>query len=648
MRRSIALAALMPAAAAFSGLTPPLYSQNVRMGAVNSALRGLSAQQEPSSRAPTEMRRPDLASDLGSLPVVGDFLRSAGLSSGSSDDIAVNAPKTAIPGPTPLPGGLGSSLDVLRIGGLHKAFQQYRADFGPVCKVQIGSNSTFILVADPDLTRQVTMTDFGTFRNRNAPGGGDGGTLEPSEERKEELARLKDEGNEQLSLADRGGVGVVAANDEKWKAMRATAISSFGNPKLLSEYARVVSEETAALIRRLQPYARVQYVSPEDQPNVDVYTWTRRLTTEVIARIAFSKRLGLVSGSGDDGGEDWKQLADSLQRFLGNAGRVGRYQPLANAAERTAAESGLPLPKIDVPGLSQLQADTAVMEQYEKLLIDQRRESQQLAVDAGAADEDALGGDLLGTLMRTHVAGSETPLSDADVQANVREAFVAGSETTAAAISLTLQLVSANPRIEWLVRKELKKVLGDKRMPSFEDLNELTYLKLCIRETMRLYPSAHVFGRTADADTEIGGFVIPKGSNILMSPYYLGRDRRQWGEDADVYRPERHLPSDPLTATRSKFAWMPFGAGPRMCLGASLAMTEATVCVAGIMQNFKLEPLSKRFRYDYLITIELEDGLPMRLRPLFDDMEPESRGPVAVVRPPAQARSRRTSVGDQP
>ena len=115
MRRSIALAALVPAAAAFSGLTPPLYSQNVRMGAVNSALRGLSAQQEPSSRAPTEMRRPDLASDLGSLPVVGDFLRSAGLSSGSSDDTAINAPKAAIPGPTPLPGGLGSSLDVLRI-----------------------------------------------------------------------------------------------------------------------------------------------------------------------------------------------------------------------------------------------------------------------------------------------------------------------------------------------------------------------------------------------------------------------------------------------------------------------------------------------------------------------------------------------------
>ena len=81
----------------------------------------------------------------------------------------------------------------------------------------------------------------------------------------------------------------------------------------------------------------------------------------------------------------------------------------------------------------------------------------------------------------------------------------------------------------------------------------------------------------------VGGFVIPKGSNLLMSPYYLGRDPQQWGADADLYRPERHLPTDPLAATRSKFAWMPFGAGPRMCLGASLAMTEATACVAGML-----------------------------------------------------------------
>jgi cytochrome P450 len=126
-------------------------------------------------------------------------------------------------------------------------------------------------------------------------------------------------------------------------------------------------------------------------------------------------------------------------------------------------------------------------------------------------------------------------------------------------------------------------VLGDAALPRHEHLDRLTYLKLCIRETLRLYPSAHIFGRKAEEEAVVGGFVIPKGSNVLMSPYYLGRDPQQWGPDADLYRPERHLPTDPLAATRSKFAWMPFGAGPRMCLGASLAMTEATACVAGMM-----------------------------------------------------------------
>jgi len=589
-----------------------------------------------------------LSSTLAALPIIGQSVQAGGSADGGG-------PKARIPGPAPLP-MVGSSLDVLRIGGLHKAFQQYQAEYGSVIQLQIGANSSFVLIADPELTRQITMTDFQSFPNRNSPGGGDGGVMETITDNttaavvggaaaEEGAAAQEEDPVRQVNslLADQAGVGVVAAVDDTWKAMRATAISSFGNPKLMREYSRIVSEETVALVRRLQPYARGSYAARDHQPSVDLSRWVRRLTTEVICRIAFSKRLGLVTGKQPEGEEvdETLLMSDSLQRFLGNAGRVGRYQPIFQALSDVA--QGTPLRSVvpedmssSIPGLTQLNKDTEIMDRYEKMLIAKRRGAQQ---DAANSQEDAtnsqdLGTDLLGKMMQTHVAGSASPLSDADVQANVREAFVAGSETTGAAIAITLHQIACNPRIEWLVRKELREVLGDKAVPDHDDLDKLTYLKLCIRETLRLYPSAHVFGRRAEEDIEVGGYLIKEGTSVLMSPYYLGRDETQWGTDAHLYRPERHLPTDARAATRSKFAWMPFGAGPRMCLGASLAMTEATVCVAGMMQNFKVTPLASRLKYDYLITIELEDGIPVRLTPLRAMPEPLEEGPEWVVQPP--------------
>ena len=130
-------------------------------------------------------------------------------------------------------------------------------------------------------------------------------------------------------------------------------------------------------------------------------------------------------------------------------------------------------------------------------------------------------------------------------------------------------------------------MLGGAALPRHGDPDRFTYLKLCICETLRVCPSAHIFGRKTEQEAVVGGFVIPKGSNLLMWSYYLGRDLQQWGPDAHLYRPERHLPTDPLAGTRSKFAWTPFGAGPRMCLGASLAMTEAAACVAGMLTYAK-------------------------------------------------------------
>ena len=248
-------------------------------GVVRTILGRLSAQQNGPFG--------EISKTISSLPLIGQVVRPVGVDVRAEEG---GKPRTDIPGPPPLP-SVGNTLDVLRIGGLHKAFQKYRADYGPVCKIQIGTNaSSFILVADPDLTRQITMSDFQTFRNRNSPGGGDGGALSstneaaakpdasvpppslqntnaaskndlgshassqpppterdtsPSTERaaKAEDKKLVSRFEEQEADPLRPlGVGVVAATDDKWKAMRATQIAQFGNPRLMSEYGRIVTE----------------------------------------------------------------------------------------------------------------------------------------------------------------------------------------------------------------------------------------------------------------------------------------------------------------------------------------------------------------------------------------------------------------------
>ena len=248
-------------------------------GVVRTILGRLSAQQNGPFGG--------ISKTISSLPIIGQVVRPVGVDVRAEEG---GKPRTDIPGPPPLP-SVGNTLDVLRIGGLHKAFQKYRADYGPVCKIQIGTNSSsFILVADPDLTRQITMSDFQTFRNRNSPGGGDGGALSSINETAAKpdstapppslqttiAASTNDSGShasgppppiesdnpssteraakaEDKKLVSRFeeqeadplrplGVGVVAATDDKWKAMRATQIAQFGNPRLMSEYGRIVTE----------------------------------------------------------------------------------------------------------------------------------------------------------------------------------------------------------------------------------------------------------------------------------------------------------------------------------------------------------------------------------------------------------------------
>ncbi|HSQ61826.1 MAG TPA: cytochrome P450, partial [Polyangiaceae bacterium] len=213
----------------------------------------------------------------------------------------------------------------------------------------------------------------------------------------------------------------------------------------------------------------------------------------------------------------------------------------------------------------------------------------------------------------------------------------AGHETTANALSFALYLLSKHP--DWLraVRKEADDVLGD-RAPRFEDVRRLTTTAMVVEETLRLYPPAWMFERQAQEDDVIAGYGIPKDTVVGISPFVLHRSPALW-ENPEGFDPLRFSPE--AKEARHKYAYLPFGGGPRTCIGNVFAMTEATVVLAMIVRSFRLELLPGHvLELDPLITLRPKGALPMRIcthgekpaaRGHFAGSESSSRKAASVV-----------------
>ena len=180
--------------------------------------------------------------------------------------------------------------------------------------------------------------------------------------------------------------------------------------------------------------------------------------------------------------------------------------------------------------------------------------------------------------------------------------FLAGHETTALTLAWSWYLLGINPAAEAEFHRELDEVLGD-RDPAFADLPRLKFTERIARESMRLYPPAYGLGREAIADCEIGGYSVPARTQVFMFQWATQRDARFFPEPL-AFKPERW--TDEFEASLPKYAYFPFGAGARACIGASFAMMELILVLATIGQRFRLEVVP-----DHPVTI-----LPaMSLRP---------------------------------
>ncbi len=192
--------------------------------------------------------------------------------------------------------------------------------------------------------------------------------------------------------------------------------------------------------------------------------------------------------------------------------------------------------------------------------------------------------DLLSLLIAARDEETGEGLSDKELRDQAITIIGAGYETTTQALAWTWYLLAKHPEIENKLHAEISNVLGG-RTPTFEDLPNLKYTLMVFQEAMRLYPPAWAISRAAIEADEIGGYRVPANSEILLLPYITHRHPKYWEKPEEFY-PEHFLPEK--VAARPRFAYFPFGGGPRQCIGNNFALMEAQLIIATVAQKYRL------------------------------------------------------------
>jgi cytochrome P450 len=361
------------------------------------------------------------------------------------------------------------------------------------------------------------------------------------------------------------GNGLLISEGEVWRRQRRIAAPAF-HARRIGEFATTMGARTEAMLARWRGFdAPFDLAAEITALTLDIVSRTM-FSTEVAGEVAAVRRLTDIVVN----------LRPSLLDLFGFPEWIPRLQP-RRYREAIAAFEAL----------------------VARFLAERRRDAAER-------------GDLFSMLLSARDAETGEGMSEAQLRDEILTIFLAGHETTANALNWTFYLLAQHPDAEARLHAELDTVLGG-RTPAFADLAELKWTRMVIEEAMRLYPPAHTIARTAAGEDTIGGVRVPPGASITISMYVTHRNPNLWSEP-ERFDPERFTPA--AVAARHRFAYLPFGGGPRICIGNGFAMAEAQVILATIAQRYRVrlaeghavEPVG-------LITLRPKSGLWVTLEP---------------------------------
>ena len=363
------------------------------------------------------------------------------------------------------------------------------------------------------------------------------------------------------------GDGLLTSEGDLWRKQR-KVIQPVFQAKRIAQQAGIVAEEAAGLVARLRAHAG-------GEP-VDVVREMTGLTLGVLGRTLLDADLG-----------GFREIGPSFEAM--------QDQAMFEMVSMSMVPMWVPLPH-------QLRFRRA------------RRELQRIVDElVRRHGGDPAADDALSRLIDSTSREDDPKVGRQRMRDEMITLLLAGHETTASTLSWTFYLADRHPEVWERLHAEATEVLGD-RLPTYDDLNRLRYTGMVVEEVIRLYPPVWMLSRLAQSPDIVGGYDIPAGSDVLICPYTLHRHPAFW-EEPERFDPERF--DHARAVDRPRYAYIPFGAGPRFCVGNNLGLLEATFVVAMVARELRL---SKVPGYavvpEPMLSLRVRGGLPMSIHTL--------------------------------
>lgn len=475
-------------------------------------------------------------------------------------------------------------LSTLR-DGPHAFLLRIAQEYGPILRYPvgppIGPGFAFYLVCDPDGVKHVLQDNHKNYS--------------------------KDTFQYNL-LSSITGKGLLTSDGDFWLRQRRLAQPAF-NKARVAGFGPLMVELAQAMLARWDTLAAAGEA-------IDVAEEMMHLALQIVGKALFSAEIG---DQADELAQATLTVLDHIVHRARTFGIVPEWLPTRGNRRHKAAMRTLEGAVYETIAARRERRGLYSQNEAEQpfgLSLRTKPERSRGRVPGGVEGSEAVrpsqeaSSDLLGMLMAARDPDTGEGMSDQHLRDEAMTGLIAGHETVASALAWTWHLLAAHPEAEAKLHAELAEVLAG-RPPTVDDLPRLPYTQAVFEEALRLYPPAWIITRKALGDDEIGGYRIPAGALVVTSPYVTHRLPQFWDEP-EAFRPERFLPE--AAARRHRFAFYPFGGGPRLCIGNGFALVEAGLIIASVAQRYRLRPVPGHpVAVEPGVTLRPKHGLLMRL-----------------------------------